>query len=452
MINKLISITFIIVIFVSNAVLSRTFIIDKNNKYSDDSNPGTFSLPLKTIQSGINLAQAGDTILVMPGIYTEALRIKRSGNKDAGDIVIKSSKKYGAVIDGTNIQKNKLIYWHGKSDGGKNKDYIVFDGFDVVNAKKWAFWIQGDYNIFKNLKVHETGSSAIQLITGSHNQFINNEIFNTGWNGISWESNNGECGIRTDSNLVMGNYFHDLKYHVAVNGFPNESTEKPYKYGGKGNRILKNIIRQCLEGIYLRYEKDFLIEGNLIENINKDAIFFHYYNNDKAPYVANGKIINNTIAKIGYNGISNSNAKNLDIINNIFYDNGDSLKTQPYYSYCIYWYPITASENNNMNANLYYNDNGNKNLVYLYDGNKNFSELNMLGFEKEGKQANPMFVNPKNGNYSLNKNSPAIDAGIRLTGDDGKVDINSVRRSQGGKIDLGAYEYIQNKRGFIFKD
>ena len=433
------------ILCVTTNAFPKTFLVDKNNNSASDTNPGTTLLPLKTIQEGINLAKAGDTVLVMPGRYYEHLILRRSGDAVAGYIVIKSFKRLAAVIDGSSVPKHKLIYWHGTSDGGINKDYIIFDGFEVVNAKKWAFWIQGDYNIFKNLKVHETGGTAVQLITGSHNKFLNNEVYNTGWNGISWESNNGGSGIRTDSNLVKGNYIHDLKYHVAVNGFPNEAGGKSFKYGGVGNIILNNIISHCLEGIYLRYEKRFLIAGNLIENINKDGIFFHYDESDKDSYVANGRIINNTISHTGFNGIANSNAQDLIIVNNIFYYIGDSLKTHPYYSFDIYWYPITSSDNNIMNSNLYYSNKGNHNLVYLYDGKKSMPELRALGFEKKGIQANPKFVNANHGNYSLQANSPAIDAGVAIEDIVEMKDINSIKRPQGKSIDIGAYEFHSNK-------
>ena len=145
--KKYIDLTITFVLLVAFNISSKTFIVNKNNTSASDTNPGTMELPFKTIQEGINVAEAGDTVLVMPGLYTENLVIRRSGNAESGYIVLKSYKKLATIIDGSNIPKDKLIYWHGTSDGGINKNYIIFDGFEIENARRWAFWIQGAHGL-----------------------------------------------------------------------------------------------------------------------------------------------------------------------------------------------------------------------------------------------------------------------------------------------------------------
>jgi hypothetical protein len=56
-----------------------------------DTNPGTFFHPLKTIQAGTNLAQAGDTILVKKVFTAKMLNPPRSGTKDKPIIYLASS-------------------------------------------------------------------------------------------------------------------------------------------------------------------------------------------------------------------------------------------------------------------------------------------------------------------------------------------------------------------------
>jgi len=61
---------------------AKTIVVNHQMAGAKDTNPGTFSQPLKTIQAGANLAQAGDTILVKAGIYREEVKPPRSGTKD----------------------------------------------------------------------------------------------------------------------------------------------------------------------------------------------------------------------------------------------------------------------------------------------------------------------------------------------------------------------------------
>jgi hypothetical protein len=58
---------------------SVTLYVDQNDMHASDSNPGTSTLPLKTVQRALDLAQAGDTVTIRPGVYREYLSAKHSG-------------------------------------------------------------------------------------------------------------------------------------------------------------------------------------------------------------------------------------------------------------------------------------------------------------------------------------------------------------------------------------
>ena len=286
----------------------------------------------------------------------------RSGNEIDGYISFVGSGNHPPIIDGTGKSK-KLICWYGTPDGGIQKNYIMIDGFEIRDAVEWAIWIQGDNNIIKNCKIHDSGSTAVQLITGNNNLFSHNEIYNAGWNGISWESNNGNSGIRTDNNIIEYNYIHDLPNHAAVNGFPNESEGNWNEYGGVGNIVRFNKIFDCLEGLYFRYEKEMKIYGNIIVNIyGFQGIHFHATPGDiSSTYESNSKIYNNVIAGCKENGIFNTNARNLEIINNIFYNNTVGNR-----SHDIEFKQRTESTCNTLNYNLYYGETPSHKQIDLY--------------------------------------------------------------------------------------
>jgi hypothetical protein len=71
-----------------------------------DSNPGTRSAPLRTIQRGADLAQPGDTITVHEGIYRERINPPRGGTSDAKRIVYQAVPGEKVVITGSEPVKS----------------------------------------------------------------------------------------------------------------------------------------------------------------------------------------------------------------------------------------------------------------------------------------------------------------------------------------------------------
>jgi hypothetical protein len=66
-----------------------------------DTNAGTITSPLLTIQCASNLAQPGDTVLVQPGIYRERVSPPRGGISSTVPIIYKSAVPQGAIIRGS---------------------------------------------------------------------------------------------------------------------------------------------------------------------------------------------------------------------------------------------------------------------------------------------------------------------------------------------------------------
>ncbi|MDX1371450.1 MAG: DUF1565 domain-containing protein, partial [Nitrososphaeraceae archaeon] len=53
-----------------NIAFATNYYVDTNHPNASDNNPGTEELPFKTIQKGIDVAFAGDNVLVKNGTYT----------------------------------------------------------------------------------------------------------------------------------------------------------------------------------------------------------------------------------------------------------------------------------------------------------------------------------------------------------------------------------------------
>ncbi len=188
----------------------------------DDSGGANYT----TIQDAINNAVAGDTILVAPGTYNEAITI----NKNA--LTIKSTG--GAATTFINSVNNTATPWVVRF--GCNN--VTFDGFTLRHYRNFnneymlirigytdGIYKVADGNVVKNCIIQgnlnqpgvtEQNDFGI-VVFGKNNQIINNEVFDIGYVGINVPS-------ATGGNIISGNNVHDIGiYGIAVDRSPNNN-------------------------------------------------------------------------------------------------------------------------------------------------------------------------------------------------------------------------------------
>ncbi len=164
---------------------------------------GTLHVPKehKTIQSGIDSAKAGDTVLVAPGTYPERLRLKagitlRSAGDDAkGKLGLRRAE--ATIIDG-NVAE-------AKGPGVAMAEGSTLDGFTVTGVGKYddALWkkhhaTQGNKQEYR--KIGAPGTAGIEV---RHDCTVaNNIVHHIGYTGI------GISGAkdRRVSPLITGNF------------------------------------------------------------------------------------------------------------------------------------------------------------------------------------------------------------------------------------------------------
>jgi Right handed beta helix region len=82
----------------------------------NDGNPGTSpGAPLLTIQRAANLAQAGDLVLIAPGVYRESVSVARSGT--AGQPIVFRGTAPGAILDGADGAIAAGVTWTAAGGG-----------------------------------------------------------------------------------------------------------------------------------------------------------------------------------------------------------------------------------------------------------------------------------------------------------------------------------------------
>jgi len=82
----------------------------------DDGNPGTSpGAPLQTVQRAADLAQAGDLVLIQPGVYRESVSVPRSGTPTQ-PIVFRGNGA-GAILDGADAAIAAGVTWTPAAGG-----------------------------------------------------------------------------------------------------------------------------------------------------------------------------------------------------------------------------------------------------------------------------------------------------------------------------------------------
>ena len=138
-INNLKKIFFLLIITgIFPALNAKTIVVNNRMADAKDTNPGTFSQPLKTIQAGANLAQAGDTILVKAGIYREEVKPPRSGTKEK-PITYLAAPGEDVSIRGS----ERITNWIREGNGLwlSTIDNIMFEGFNPFSTNVAGAWL-----------------------------------------------------------------------------------------------------------------------------------------------------------------------------------------------------------------------------------------------------------------------------------------------------------------------
>jgi parallel beta-helix repeat protein len=410
---------FLSIIFISSTAWAATYFVDKSNSRASDSNSGTESAPFKTIQRGVNVAVAGDTVFVKGGIYYEKITGANSGMAGA-PITFKNYGNDVVTIDGSNFSDYRVVYF-------RNNNHIIWDGLDVRNGATRGAWFRGDYSIIQNSKFYDNGSLGKTGATGltvieSDNVIIRNcTAYKNGWNGISVEQSN--------NTTVEHNVSHDNTSHMGIQLFQNYSeTGKMWS----NNNVRYNTVYNNSNGIFSLHQENNEILNNVIFNNRDDGILLSATYNGISSYAGHTKIFNNTISGNGRYGIGNDSSTYMLVKNNIIANNGRAGI-----------HDRQNSSTHEIDYDLYYM-NGD-----VFIGSGTYSSVSSLssykGYEKHGVSGNPLFNNVSQMDYSLKLGSPSIDAGADISGEllgsSPSTDILGTARPQNGIFDIGAYEF-----------
>jgi len=279
-------------------------------------------------------------------------------------------------------------------------------------------------NLVKGNTIHDMGAGGIKLGSGDHNQLTRNHIYDLGHTYLSavgiWVGNSGH-------NLIARNHIHDLNYTGISVGWS-------WGYGPTltvGNIIEHNHIHDIgrgllsdMGGIYtLGLAPESVIRYNLIHDVQS----FSY--GGWGIYLDEGTsgmlVENNIVYRTRTGGFHQHYGKDNVIRNNIFAfaKEGQIQRSRPeehisftFEHNIVYWSegPLFHGKwddgHFNVDNNIYWHTDGPP-----FDSlpGTPFEKWQEMGHDQHSVIADPMFADPRKGDFTLLEDSPAPKLGFK---------------------------------------
>ena len=299
-----------------------------------DANPGTQAAPWLTLQKAGDVAGAGDTVSVLPGLY-QGFRPRQSGTAGAP---LRFLAQPGVVITAPGpANSNSDNIWV------RNVDYVVIDGFESTNAPRAGIAVQGEPDanaigiVVRNCRCHH--NTRWGIFTGFARELVleNNETSHSAIEHGIYVSNSG------DRPTVRGNHaHHNNASGIQLNADPAQMGDDPNDPEGdgiiSGALIERNVIHDngAAGGaaINLASVRGSLIRNNLLYANHSTGIAGWDDGFDPQYGTRDNRIVGNTIVQAANSrfaiGLKNGSINNV-VLDNILLNAGPrgSLDVDP---------------------------------------------------------------------------------------------------------------------------
>lgn len=384
----------LVLFLLTESLVAQTYYVSSsgNNRHTN-AQAQNRNTPLRNIQSALNRARSGSTIVVLDGSYWGHFNFVRS------NVTLRSERKEGALIIGS-------FY-------SQDLNNLTIEGFEITNRRADAPRTKG----ISFVRCHTVAVRDCR-------------VRDCRGGGISFDQSDQ---ILCEWNIVHRNAFFNPDQHSGISVYqPQRRTQDR----GGFDVIIRNNTSFSNENKVNNVQFNRPTDGNGI--VVDDTQNLQQPTGNNQVYSGTILVENNLCYDNGGQGVHCFQSENVTIRNNTCSRNMRSFE---------FGGEISVVRGNNV---LVFNNilcaNDNRNAALKFEGGFVWFNFNLihngpvLGVNNGGQT---IFGSPRfdpNGFFDLSRNSPALDAGLTQPGRFG-LDVDGKFRESGNAVDIGAKEF-----------
>ena len=387
---KISLLTLVLCLF-SSPLFARTFYLSPEG---DDSAACVSGAEFSTLSHAVSCLAAGDTLFVREGNFTGGVYVRVEATEEAPVLI--QGESIEAVISGSGSNVDAI-----RVDGAS---HIIIDRLTVRDAARAGVSVLLSHHV-RVTRCRFADNYKWGIFTGFADDvhFEDNECYGAKNEHGIYHSNSG------DRFVIRGNLIHDnAACGIHMNGDPEMGGDGVLSFGiVEDNIIYGNGGISGGAGINMTHVQDVLVRNNLIYN-NYAGGFTVYQDNDTFEQGSKRVVImGNTVFFRSFRGRSGVNiqttSEKVVVIGNIFVSGGSR----------------GTLEVNSEHLSTIVSD---YNILWGIDSERTVERSNkrmslegwrsLTGNDTHSRAADPFFVDPDSGDFTITDSSTAVDAGM----------------------------------------